>query len=71
MRALALVFAIAACGTSPDGGVGGDPPADVDPNRLPAWALEDIQPASPRSGQIYGLDTFSGQIVVVTLLSGF
>lgn len=69
MRSLALVFAIAACGT-PDGGRG-EPPPDVDPGQLPAWALEDIQPASPRAGQTYGLETFSGQIVVVTLLAGF
>ena len=70
MRSLALVLAIAACGSS-EPGVGGDPPPDVDPGQFPAWALEDIQPASPRAGQTYGLETFSGQIVVVTLLAGF
>ncbi|MDQ3334011.1 MAG: hypothetical protein M4D80_02540 [Myxococcota bacterium] len=38
---------------------------------LPTWMLEDIQPQSPRVGQTYGLQTFSGKIVVVTLLEGF
>jgi len=38
---------------------------------LPAWKLKDVQPASPRAGQTYGLDTFSGKIVVVTLVEGF
>jgi hypothetical protein len=38
---------------------------------LPAWMLEDIQPASPRAGQTYGLDTFTNQIIVVSLLEGF
>jgi hypothetical protein len=38
---------------------------------LPTWRLEDIQPVSPRAGQTYGLDTFSGKIVVVTLAEGF
>ena len=70
MRSLALVLAMVAC-ASPDGAVGGEPPPDVDPGQLPAWTLEDIQPVSPRAGQTYGLQTFSGQIVVVTLLAGF
>jgi hypothetical protein len=38
---------------------------------LPVWMLEDIQPQSPRSGQTYGLQTFAGKIVVVTLSEGF
>ncbi len=72
--AAAAALAIAACG-------GGDPVAPPDALRspdssvgmvpLPTWKLEDIQPASPRVGQTYGLDTFSGKIVVVTLVEGF
>ncbi len=38
---------------------------------LPTWKLEDVQPASPRTGQTYGLDTFTGRIIVVSLLEGF
>jgi predicted small lipoprotein YifL len=38
---------------------------------LPTWRLEDVQPQSPRAGQTYGVDTFSGKIVVVTLVQGF
>jgi len=38
---------------------------------LPTWKLEDIQPQSSRVGQTYGLDTFSGKIVVVTLVEGY
>lgn len=49
-----------AASDGPDNGVG-----------LPAWMLEDVQPESPRVGQTYGLDTFAGKIVVVTLLEGF
>ncbi len=37
----------------------------------PSWMLEDIQPASPRIGQTYGLDTFGNKTVVVVLLEGF
>ena len=72
----ALAVAIAACGAGgepralpdssqgPDGVGGGAVP-------LPTWKLEDIQPQSPRVGQTYGLDTFAGKIVVVTLVEGF
>ena len=70
MRSLALLVAIAACSSSSPPG-SGEPPPDVDSSQLPAWTLEDIQPESPRAGQTYGLETFSGQIVVVTLLAGF
>jgi hypothetical protein len=38
---------------------------------LPTWMLEDVQPVSPRFGQTYGVDTFNGKIIVVTLLEGF
>jgi hypothetical protein len=41
------------------------------PSRLPDWRLEDVQPLSPRVGQTYGLETFSGKVVVVTLVEGF
>jgi hypothetical protein len=44
---------------------------DAAPKTLPTWMLEDVQPQSPRAGQTYGLDTFSGKIVVVTLVEGF
>jgi hypothetical protein len=38
---------------------------------LPTWMLEDVQPQSPRFGQTYGLEAFSGSHVVVTLVEGF
>ena len=48
------------------------PPVDaVDTGVLPTWQLEDIQPLSPRTGQTYGLDAFTGHVVVVTLVAGF
>ena len=57
-------------GMTPDAPVG--MPADARlPGVLPAWALEDIQPVSPRVGQTYGLDGFTGKIIVVSLLEGF
>ncbi|MBA3463814.1 MAG: hypothetical protein H0T46_27910 [Deltaproteobacteria bacterium] len=40
-------------------------------SNLPSWSLEDVQPTSPRVGQTYGLDTFTGKIIVVSLLEGF
>ncbi|MDB4962392.1 MAG: hypothetical protein JWP01_2391 [Myxococcales bacterium] len=64
--------------TPPDSLVGGtadapirmiDAPGSVP--MLPLWMLEDIQPASPRVGQTYGLDAFTGKIIVVSLLEGF
>jgi hypothetical protein len=68
-----LSLALVAC-TSSSPNRGGDP-IEVDaPGTFavrPTWMLEDVQPASPRAGQTYGLDTFGGQIVVVTLLQGF
>jgi hypothetical protein len=38
---------------------------------LPTLMLEDIQPLSPRANQTYGLDSFGGKTVVVTLVQGF
>ena len=63
-------------------GDGAQPGATVDaPSRsidapaagatLPTWMLTDVQPASPRTGQTYGLQTFAGKIIVVSLLEGF
>jgi len=37
----------------------------------PTWQLEDVQPLSPRMGQTYGLDAFTGRVIVVSLLEGF
>jgi hypothetical protein len=71
----ATLFALAACsGGGPSAGAPADAPVYPDTPDivyLPTWRLEDIQPLSPRAGQTYGLDTFSGQIVVVTLVEGF
>ncbi len=39
--------------------------------QIPTWTLEDIQPASPKSGQVYGLSEFTGRILVVVLVDGF
>ena len=74
---LAAIFsALAACGGDRGPSAGGTAdalplPDSSDPVRLPTWMLEDIQPLSPRAAQTYGLDTFSGKIVVVTLAEGF
>jgi hypothetical protein len=71
MLRIILALALVACTSSR----GDDPPLEPDaPGTFavrPAWMLEDVQPASPRAGQTYGLDTFGGQIVVITLLQGF
>ena len=37
----------------------------------PLWQREDIQAASPRHTQVYGLEAFRGRTVVVVLLEGF
>ncbi len=37
----------------------------------PSWEREDIQAASPRRGEVYGLEAFRGRTVVVVLLEGF
>lgn len=34
----------------------------------PGWVLEDVQPRSPRYRQRYGLATFRGQVVLLSLL---
>ncbi len=74
---------IAACGSSESGPASS--PGDADPVvadtnlpaidaaqiGLPTWMLEDIQPASPRVGQTYGLATFNQKIIIVSLLEGF
>ncbi len=71
---LAAAVALAVCGDGdlavpPDSPPLPDSPAG--PVVLPTWRLEDVQPQSPRAGQTYGLDTFSGKIIVVTLAEGF
>lgn len=38
---------------------------------LPEWQLEDVQPASERFGERYGLQAFYGTTFVVVLLEGF
>lgn len=74
-KLLAIVASLTVgCGAAPDAKTPSPDAASADgPNspRLPAWMLEDIQPQSPRAGQTYGLQTFAGKIVVVTLLEGF
>lgn len=75
------------CGTEQDGGDppppadaagnqatdgANNPAPDAQENvRIPTWALEDIQPESPMFGQTYGLEAFSGSIVVMVLVEGF
>lgn len=60
---------------TPDRGTPDAPSQTVDSppavSMLPRWSLEDIQPASPRVGQTYGLDGFTNKIIVVSLLEGF
>lgn len=73
--AVTLTFGAVACGSdtkstvdatnSIDGALG-----DARTAGLPTWKLKDVQPLSPKTGQTYGLDTFSDKIVVVTLLEG-
>jgi hypothetical protein len=73
--ALALSASLlAACGSDSKSAPATDAPTnniDAQPMTIPSWQLEDIQPQSPRSGQTYGLDSFGGKIVVVTLAEGF
>jgi hypothetical protein len=54
-------LSLMACGPS----VTGDP-AD----RVPAWQLEDVQPASDRYEEVYGLEAFAGTALLVALLPG-
>lgn len=37
----------------------------------PSWTLEDLQPASPRANQTYGLSAFQGRALVVVMIEGF
>jgi hypothetical protein len=76
----AFCAALLACGGMPSdrggevdapGNGGGDGDGSIGASELPPWMLEDIQPASPRVGQTYGLDAFTDQIIVVSLLEGF
>lgn len=47
-------------------------PADAaEPRYIPTWSLQDIQPMSPRFTETYGLDVFSGSVLVVVLVQGF
>jgi hypothetical protein len=39
--------------------------------QIPAWTLEDIQPESPKFGQVYGLSEFNGKILIAVLVEGF
>jgi hypothetical protein len=70
-----LTLGLLACGApepaDPGSPIGDATPGDTAQVGLPGWMLEDVQPASPRVGQTYGLQTFSDKIVVVTLLEGF
>ncbi len=50
-----------------DGGAGGGTGVAM----YPTWQLQDIQPASPRFNQTYGLAAFAGRPVVAMLLEGF
>jgi hypothetical protein len=73
---LAALLALALTGCmgmgSKGGAPGDDAPSAVDASLLlPGWKLMDIQPASPRNGQTYGLDVYTDHVVVVTLLEGF
>lgn len=73
---LAVVLALAVLGCADMGGKGGGPAdapgSGIDASlALPGWKLMDIQPASPRNGQTYGLDVYTDHVVVVTLLEGF
>lgn len=39
--------------------------------QVPGWTREDIQPNSPRFGEVYGLNEFNGKILVAVLVQGF
>ncbi len=61
-------------GGAPAGGSGGGAPAGGGAGAqfaYPLWQREDIQAASPRHSQVYGLEAFRGRTVVVVLLEGF
>ncbi len=77
-----LLFAACAtaCSTSSSIPLGPDADSDASANdasasdgaqiALPAWSLEDVQPASARAGQTYGLSAFTEHTVVVALMEG-
>jgi hypothetical protein len=65
---VALSSSVVACSSDPPGSVDA-PPGQGE--SLPTWQLADVQPLSPRTGQTYGLDTFAGKIVVVSLVEGY
>lgn len=52
-------------------GVGGGGTAGGTQFVYPSWQREDIQPQSPRRGEVYGLEAFRGRTLVVVLLEGF
>ena len=74
---LALLLMTSACG--PEAEAVEEPPkcgqpegaACDEPDSWPTWALEDVQPDSPRFGQTYGLDVFEGKVVFVAYLVGW
>lgn len=68
---LALALTVAPWGCSDGGGSTVDGPVGDASLARPSWTLEDVQPLSPRTGQTYGLDTFSAKVVVVTLVEGY
>ncbi len=75
MVALVSVL-VMGCGDRAEPGATVDaPPRSIDAPALgatlPTWMLTDVQPASPRTGQTYGLQVFTGKIIVVSLLEGF
>lgn len=54
------------------GGAAGGPAAGGSAQFVyPSWQREDIQPQSPRRGEVYGLEAFRGRTVVAVLLEGF
>lgn len=64
----------AAGGSAAAGGMasgGGLVDAGALASMYPTWELTDLQPASPRANQRYGLSVFRGQPLVVVLIEGF
>ena len=75
---LASTLGLGCSNTPPDGDDPAVDAANSAPNDavaeirwIPTWSLEDIQPMSPRYGQMYGLDAFAGKTLVVVLVQGF
>lgn len=63
--------AVSGGGTVGGGSVGSMGGGTVVAAMYPAWQLTDLQPASPRPGQSYGLSAFQGRPLVVVLIEGF